>query len=93
VTCFLVARYTVLDETVTAEYSELAAPMMAAYGGKIIFRGKSDDRLAGQENYENAVVATFPSKTHALNWYNSSDYQRIIPLRQRGVEITITVYE
>jgi len=93
VTCFVVARFTVIDEVATAEYSALAAPMMAAHGGKIVLRGKIDSCLAGEESYQNAVIAVFPSKADALNWYNSKEYQDIVPLRQSGVEITIAVYE
>lgn len=92
-TCFLIARFTVNDAEVTARYSALAAPTMDRHHGKIVHRGALRDILAGTEDYQSAVVATFPDRAHALAWYRSADYQALIPLRDQGVAISIALYE
>lgn len=92
-TCFLVARYTIKDAVVTNEYAALAAPTMAAFEGQVLERGVLRQSLAGSELYEHIVIAGFPSKTVAENWYYSKEYQELIALRDKGVDIVIALYE
>jgi uncharacterized protein (DUF1330 family) len=91
--CFLIARYTVRDADATSRYSALAAPTMVKHGGQIVYRGKCRDLLAGHDRFEHAVVAAFPGREQALAWYRSPDYQSLIPLRDEGVDIEISLYE
>ncbi len=91
--CFLIARYTLKDAEATSRYSALAAPTMSKHGGQIVYRGACRDFLAGNDRFEHAVVATFPNREQALEWYTSPDYQTLIPLRDEGVDIEISLYE
>ena len=62
------------------EYAAVAGPSILANGGEIVVRGPAKV-LAGESEHPMMVIAKFPNKEDAEKWYNSSEYQSIIPTR------------
>lgn len=76
-----------------AEYSIAAGPTVAAFGGEFINRGKLAEVLAGNDTPHSLGIIRFPDLETAKNWYASSEYQAIIPLREEAAEMSFNIYE
>ncbi|MEU6886851.1 DUF1330 domain-containing protein [Streptomyces viridosporus] len=75
-----------------AEYMERLLPTMKPFGGHILSHGKEVENLEGVwPGY--AVVLGFPDVARAHAWYNSPEYQKIMPLRRRHVDGELIVVE
>jgi len=67
-----------------AAYSAEAAKTLITYNGEFLSKGPIN-ALHGESAFTTKVIIQFPSKENALNWYNSAEYQAIIPLREEGM--------
>lgn len=63
------------------EYRKQVMPTIEAYGGRFVVRGGTFTVLEGEMPFERIAVLEFPSRKVAEDWYQSPDYQRILPLR------------
>ena len=84
------AAYIVVDSAVHdlesfKAYSERVGAVLEAHGGKPIAVAEPE-HLEGQWFPSRVVILEFPDEEAARGWYNSSEYQEIIPLRQRAAE-------
>lgn len=66
-------------------YSAQAAPTIAKYEGEFLAKGEVQS-LSGNYAYAVQVIIVFPDKERAESWYNSSEYQALIPLRDEGMD-------
>lgn len=73
----------VLDPQKLATYKELAAPVVARYGGRYVVLGGPTELREGSWIPTFPVMIQFPSAEHARRWYDSEDYR---PLRQMRIE-------
>ncbi len=65
-----------------APYIENVADTVAAHGGKYLIRAGETEVLEGSiGQYPIKVVLEFPSGEAARAWYNSPEYQAILPAR------------
>ena len=62
------------------EYLKKIDDTLAPYGGRFIIRGGRVERLEGKFSGD-LVVIEFASRELAREWYRSSAYQAILPLR------------
>ena len=77
--------YEIVDDPSTFEgYRRLVMPTIEAYQGRFIVRGGAFTALEGEMPYQRIAVLEFPSRAAAEAWYNSPDYQRILPLRTQS---------
>ncbi len=81
----VIASFNVLDESKLKKYSAAAAPTIATHGGDFVAKGKST-KLDGETNFTMTAVIAFADKEAATNWYTSTEYQKIIPLRNEAME-------
>ena len=92
-TAFFVASVVMKDPAKFQEYGAAAGPTVAAHGGEIVLKGKASAVLAGSSNADAAGVIKFPSIEALNTWYNSSEYQALIPLRDEAVDMTLATFE
>jgi uncharacterized protein (DUF1330 family) len=85
-TAFYIARVDITDREAYAEYARIAPGTVIAHGGKYRVRDGRTKTLEGKENSARNVVIEFPSFGQAEAWYNSPEYQEIIPIRQKASE-------
>ena len=63
-------------------YIEEVSNTIAKHGGKYLVRGGQVEVVEGSAGeYPMKVVLQFPSMELAKRWYNSEDYQAILPYR------------
>ena len=89
---FIIATVTIKEENKLKEYSRAAVETMHAYGGKAVGKGKFSGTLTGSADHQVAGVFEFPSEDAIDNWYGSTEYQNLIPLRDEASALTITKY-
>lgn len=82
---YIVVESNVLDAAKLTQYSQLAAPTVAKFGGKFIAKGASQS-LHGKQLFANKAVIEFSSEQQARDWYNSGEYQALIELRNQAMD-------
>lgn len=82
---FVVVHATPKDADKMQEYGAGAGPTVEQHGGKVVARGPAT-ALAGESAHQLMVVLEFPDKQTAENWYNSAEYQALIPTRTAAMD-------
>lgn len=77
---YLIGNYEVTDGASIATYSQKAAPIVAAFGGRMIALDRGLAVLEGSAASV-LVILQFPNMEQATAFYNSSDYTAIKHLR------------
>lgn len=78
---YLVADITVTDPSLYAEYGRLGQEILLRSGGRFLARGGAVERLDGTWEPVRVSVIEFPDLATARGWYDSPEYQAILPLR------------
>ena len=91
-TAFFIATTTVKDAEKFQEYAGKAAQTFAAFRGKLVTRGKVENTLAGDSNHQAVGVVSFPNMEALNGWYQSEEYQALIPLRDAAANMTLVAY-
>lgn len=80
---YLLATLQVADlETYMADYGIPVTPMLLAAGAEILVATPQVQALEGDHESNWTVVVRFPSQAAAEGWYDSSEYQAMIPVRR-----------
>jgi uncharacterized protein (DUF1330 family) len=90
---YLIGHITVKDAELWEKYVEGVGKSLEPYKAEIIFRGKRLKVLAGEHLHANTVVIQFPDQKYLLDWYNSKQYQDLIPIRDKAADVVIIGYE
>ena len=90
------AAYVIVDIEVTEpveyeEYKRLAAPTVAAYGGRYVARGGTAEVLEGDWAPRRLVVLEFGSVEQARRWYDSPEYTAARQVRWRTARSRMVV--
>ena len=79
---YLIATITVNDfDAYMGNYGSVAIPAIIAAGGEILVGTPEVSVLESEYVHNWTVVVRFPSEEAAYNWYNSPEYQAVIPIR------------
>ena len=78
---YVIAQVDVFDPVRYEEYKKLAAPTVAAHGGRYLVRGGPVDVLEGKRDPGRVVVLDFPSVARAKEWWASEEYERAKEIR------------
>jgi len=84
------AAYALVELEVTnmegmGPYMEAVSGTIAAHGGKYLVRaGNTEVAEGGIGEYPVKVILEFPSMAAAKGWYNSREYQAILPHRTKN---------
>ena len=92
------AAYVIVDIEVTdpagyEEYRKLAAPAVAAFGGKFLVRGGPTTTLEGNWRPKRVVLLEFPDVQRAQAWWASEQYRAARAIRQRTATTNMVVAE
>jgi len=82
---YVVVHATKKNDGKYEEYAAVAGPSIIASGGEVMTRGPSKV-LAGDSDHAMMLIAKFPSKEDAEKWYNSAEYQAMIPTRNEAMD-------
>lgn len=89
---YWIARVDVRDAERYKDYVSIAKPAFERYGAKFIARGGAFTELEGQARARNVVIE-FPSMQHAVDCYNSEEYQAAAKIRQEVADAEMVVVE
>jgi uncharacterized protein (DUF1330 family) len=81
---YIVAELEVTNLEGYEEYRRQVPATIAAYGGRYLVRAGEAQLLEGNGGPGRMVVLEFDSPAQAMTWYNSPEYQAILPHRLRN---------
>ncbi|HWE46258.1 MAG TPA: DUF1330 domain-containing protein [Caulobacteraceae bacterium] len=90
---YVVAMVEVNDPAAYEAYRSRTADVIAQYGGRFIVRGGQVEVREGEFRRNRLVVLEFPSLDAARTFYDSPEYQAILPLRTRAAEADLLLVE
>jgi len=81
---YYVAEFQPTDQEAIKPYSAQVESTFRPYGGRFIVRGGQLNIKEGFGAQGRLVIIKFDSLKQAQDWYNSPEYQNIIPIRHRS---------
>ncbi|HXW74574.1 MAG TPA: DUF1330 domain-containing protein [Steroidobacteraceae bacterium] len=90
---YLIADVDVRDAQAYEEYRQEVPGVIAAYGGRYLVRGGAVLRLEGAAAMHRVVVLEFADMAKLKAFYESAEYQRLIPLRQKASRSSLFAVE
>lgn len=89
---YIVGTITVRDEARWARYVEAVAGTFERFGGEVMLRAGAPVSLAGRAHGSRVVVARFADMAALRRWFDSAEYQSLIPLRDAAADVVLTAY-
>ncbi len=89
---YFVARFVTKDAVALAAYSKKAGPIIASFGGALLFKGGADQILVGEYPLPNIAVFQFPNQEKLDAFYTSEAYQALRPAREAGAEMVLSAH-
>jgi uncharacterized protein (DUF1330 family) len=90
---YLIAQVEVHDPVAYEAYRSRTGDIVAKHGGRFIVRGGALHPLEGEPAASRLVVIEFPTLTAARDFYDSPEYQAIIPLRTIASTASLLIAE
>lgn len=72
-------------------YGRDVKPMVEALGGRILWHGKADQSLIGDEDWDAIALVEYPSRQAFIDMAMSQDMQKIHHNREGGLERTVLI--
>jgi uncharacterized protein (DUF1330 family) len=79
---YLVAQLKIHDPAMFQRYREAVTPLIDRFGGRFRARGGELEVLEGEWPFPRLTIIEFQSRDAARLFYDSPEYQKILPLRQ-----------
>lgn len=89
---YWIARVDVRDAERYKDYVSTAKPAFERFGANFLARGGEATELEGKARARNVVIE-FPSVQHAIDCYNSPEYQAAAKIRQEIADAEFVVVE
>ncbi len=89
---YLIGQITVKNPEKLAEYRSKVHATLAPFGAEPVFSGQKVEVFSGIHEHTGAVVIRFPNLEAAKDWYQSSAYQALIPLREQAIDMVLVCY-
>ena len=77
---YVIAQGRIEKPEMLEEYIGKAIPTIIAGGGRVLGYDESAEVIEGEISHPRTVVAKFPSHELFRAWYDSENYQAILPL-------------
>ena len=90
---YVIATVRVEDAQGYEPYRQRAQEIIAGHGGRYLVRGGRVDVREGTLERDRVIVLEFPTMEQARAFYDSDDYQAIVPIRQRNAEAQLFLVE
>ena len=89
---YWIARVDVRDSERYKDYVTTAKPAFERFGANFLARGGALTELEGKARARNVVIE-FPSVQHAIDCYNSPEYQAAAKIRQEIADAEMMIGE
>jgi uncharacterized protein (DUF1330 family) len=90
---YLVAQVRIHDPEAYARYREAVPALVERFGGRFRARGGELEVLEGEWPLPRLVIIEFQSRDAAHLFYDSPEYQKILPLRQGASDGNVVIVE
>jgi uncharacterized protein (DUF1330 family) len=90
---YIVAQLKVNDPAAFQRYRDAVNPLVDRFGGRFRARGGELHVLEGEWPLPRLVIIEFQSLDAARLFYDSPEYQKILPLRQTSSEGNVVLVE
>ncbi|MBL4596479.1 MAG: DUF1330 domain-containing protein [Robiginitomaculum sp.] len=89
---YFVARFAIIDSVSLAAYSKKATPIIASFGGELLFKGGADQILTGNDPLPGIAVFQFPDQEKLDAFYASESYRALKSAREAGAEMVLSAH-
>lgn len=83
---YVISEVDILDNAAMERYRALAAPSIAAHGGRYLVRGGAAETVEGAPPPKSIIVVEFPSMARLREWYASPDYAEALKERRTALD-------
>jgi uncharacterized protein (DUF1330 family) len=91
---YLIARVHVTDQETYDKYRARTPDIIAQYQGRFIVRGGKNELVEGDNPELNRIVVVeFASYEQAKTFYESPEYQEILPWRKQASQSQVVIVE
>ena len=90
---YIIGNITIKDEVKWKEYKSKVTATLIPFSGELVFRGHKTKNLSGNQKHAINVIIKFPNNQALNNWFESSAYQSIIPIRELAADVDLTSYQ
>jgi uncharacterized protein (DUF1330 family) len=90
---YAIAQIEVTNPEGFAAYGAAVPEIVARHGGRYLVRGGAVETLEGRWDVPRLVIIAFPDRAAAERFYNSPEYQEILPLRLENSKGTFVIAE
>jgi uncharacterized protein (DUF1330 family) len=90
---YVLAQLNVHDPEGFQRYREKVAPLVERFGGRYLVRGGAIETLEGELSASRLVIIEFADREAARRWYDSPEYQEILPLRLNSADGVATIVD
>ena len=73
------------------EYAVQAVPIVERHGGKYLAVDKTPEVRAGEWPFVRTLIVAYPNFAAARAFYDSPEYQKIVPIRDRAIDANIAL--
>ena len=88
---YVVAQGRIENKELLEQYVEKAIPTIGAHGGKIVAFDENPEVVEGVVAYPRTVILEFSTPEAFRAWYDSPEYQEILPKRLTALPGTLIV--
>jgi uncharacterized protein (DUF1330 family) len=82
----------VIEPNAWREYVNAVGATITQHGGEVLFRGEKREEMSGAHSHQRCVVLRFADEISARRWHDSPEYQAIVPIRDKGARVLLTLY-
>jgi uncharacterized protein (DUF1330 family) len=88
---YVIAQGKIENRELLNQYVGKVMPTIASHHGRIIAFDEQPEVVEGPIEHPRTVIIEFPSMTAFHAWYDSPEYQQILPLRLKSTPGTLIV--
>lgn len=90
---YCVGQIRIKDAAIWEQYRNRVGETITRHGGEVLFRGGIEQAFSGDGGHDSVVALRFDDLAAAKRWHASPEYQALIPLRDRGAEVLLILYQ
>jgi uncharacterized protein (DUF1330 family) len=90
---YVIAHGRTVNRALHDDYVAKALPTLPPYGGKVLAFSETPEIVEGSVKDPRFVLLEFPSREKFRAWYDSPEYQAILPMRLESAPGTLVVIE
>jgi len=90
---YVIAQGRIEDPELLGKYVAKAIPTITAHAGRILAFDETPEVVEGEVGFPRTVILEFASREAFRAWYDSPEYQEILPMRLESTSGTLIVAE